>query len=285
MFFETIPDMEQSPVLYCFLSDLFHQILFYFGGIVAMAILLWEKGTDRPMQWRWVSAFFLFCVFVACFQGFVDEHHNTQTLIEEKARLVSDNSQLGLKLDAKQSEIDYLRDHQHVEINGSSADPRIGDILERLNGEEKALKEQPVKSIKKGLVSVAKEMLDTLNQEKSKADQEEDQEEQARMAEQQTPAFRAATAEQRQAIWNQERQQTLAAWTQMEANLRGAMMGQYSPRTVALLEQLATTGQGDVSEKEIQDATRICTIGTAGSAYWGIQMCAQKIAVITQKMR
>lgn len=39
--------------LYLFLSDLLHQILFYFGGVVSMLIFLWEKWKEKPVQWKW----------------------------------------------------------------------------------------------------------------------------------------------------------------------------------------------------------------------------------------
>jgi len=85
--------MESAhSLLWLFLDDLFHQVLFYFGGVVAMGILIWEKKNDRPIHWRWVFYFFLFCLVVSCFQAWVDEHHNSVRLIEDKTAL---SAQLG----------------------------------------------------------------------------------------------------------------------------------------------------------------------------------------------
>jgi hypothetical protein len=83
---ESISGMSNT-LLWFFLSDLFHQLLFYFGGVVAMLILLWEKWRKTSVNWKWAGAFFLFCLFVSCFQAFVDEHHNSQQLIQEKSDL------------------------------------------------------------------------------------------------------------------------------------------------------------------------------------------------------
>ncbi len=79
--------METHSLIWLFADDLFHQILFYFGTVVAMGILFWEKKTDEPIQWRWILSFFLFCLFVSCFQAWLDEHHNSERLIEEKLAL------------------------------------------------------------------------------------------------------------------------------------------------------------------------------------------------------
>jgi len=109
-----------------------------------MGIFIWEKKTERDVEWRWVGAFFLFCLFVSCFQAFVDEHHNSSLLISEKSQLVSDKYALQSKLDAKQQEVDYLRDHQQVRVEGGNAlDPRVATILDRLNRENLSLKNNP----------------------------------------------------------------------------------------------------------------------------------------------
>jgi len=79
-----------SSLFLLFLNDLLHQILFYFGTVVAMGILLWEKKRDTPIHWRWVGIFFLFCLFVSCFQAWIDEHHNTEQLIKDKSDTTSE---------------------------------------------------------------------------------------------------------------------------------------------------------------------------------------------------
>lgn len=95
--------MEHHSVLFLFVDDLFHQILFYFGTVVATLILIWEKWRDKPIPWRWVAAFFLFCLLVSCFQAWVDEHRNSSVLIEEKSKLSGAVARL-------EAENTYLRD-------------------------------------------------------------------------------------------------------------------------------------------------------------------------------
>jgi hypothetical protein len=70
-----------------FITDLFHQILFYFGGVAAMGLLLWEKFSEKPVPWRWISPILLGCLFVSCYQAWLDEHRNSEQLIEEKLNI------------------------------------------------------------------------------------------------------------------------------------------------------------------------------------------------------
>jgi hypothetical protein len=114
-------------LLWLFLDDLFHQILFYFGGVLAMLIFMWEKWRKKDVPWKWIAAFFLFCLFVSCFQAWIDEHHNSETIIGEKSKLVSDNWTLQNKLDNKQLEVDWLRDHRY-----SGEDPKFGSALMKM---------------------------------------------------------------------------------------------------------------------------------------------------------
>lgn len=281
--------MEKHTVLFWFLSDLFHQFLFYFGGVVAMGILIWEKRTDRRVEWKWISAFFLFCIFVSYFQAFVDEHRNSTVLIEQKAQLVSDKNELQQKLDAKQAEVDYLRDHQqiHIEAGTGAPDPNIAAILDRLNRSEETLKSQPKQEIKKSLFVLTKEMLTAFEKQKAASDGVESKIDQQRLSTPMGNPNDPTQKQQLQARWQTENQQLTSAWMQMEANLRGAMMAEYSPRSVALLEQVQTMGESQtgISDKDLQQGIQECTTTAAGSAYWGIQKCAQRLSIIAQKMR
>lgn len=69
---------------FLFISDLFHQVLFYFGTVFAMGMLFIEK-VIRPVSKKWFLAASLICLFVACYQSWLDEHRNTTTVIGEKA--------------------------------------------------------------------------------------------------------------------------------------------------------------------------------------------------------
>lgn len=99
-------------LLYLFGYDVFHQVLFYFGSVAAVVILFWEKFYDKPINWRLAFGAFVFCLFVSTFQAWIDEHANTNNVIQEKASLSSEKSDLAGQLRDKQYEVDYLRDHQ-----------------------------------------------------------------------------------------------------------------------------------------------------------------------------
>ena len=79
---------------------------------MALVIGLYEKYQNKPIDWRLVFGSFIFCVFVATFQAWIDEHHNTELLVLEKAVLSSEKSELSYELRDKQREVDYLRDHR-----------------------------------------------------------------------------------------------------------------------------------------------------------------------------
>jgi hypothetical protein len=76
-----------DSVVYLFLYDFFHQVLFYFGTVGAMAVLIYDKWRDRPIQIRPVMILLGICVFVSSFQAWVDEHRNSEQLKIEKAQI------------------------------------------------------------------------------------------------------------------------------------------------------------------------------------------------------
>jgi len=80
------------------------------GGVIAVAILFIEHWTKKNITWRT----FLYAVgtamFMSCFLAWHDEHHNAAVLKEEKSQLSSEKGVLQCRLDAKQNEIDGLRD-------------------------------------------------------------------------------------------------------------------------------------------------------------------------------
>jgi hypothetical protein len=82
--------MAGMSTFFLFISDLFHQVLFYFGGVFAMGVFVIEK-IYKPIKKSWFLGAALVCLFVACYQGWLDEHRNTETVIAEKA------SEAGLK--------------------------------------------------------------------------------------------------------------------------------------------------------------------------------------------
>ena len=76
-----------KSLLWMFIYDLSHQILFYFGTVGAMLILLWEKVFKSALHLKTILAVAGFCLFLSCFQAWVDEHHNSEQLIRDKAQI------------------------------------------------------------------------------------------------------------------------------------------------------------------------------------------------------
>ena len=74
--------------LYLFLADLFHQILFYIGGVLALVEMVTLKWLHTPLEKKLFTGLTLLCLFISCFQAWVDEHHNAEELIKDKADIV-----------------------------------------------------------------------------------------------------------------------------------------------------------------------------------------------------
>jgi hypothetical protein len=74
-----------TGLLYLYLWDLCHQILFYIGGIMALVEWLMIKYMETPIEKRVFTGIVLILLFVASFQAWIDEHRNSEQLIQEKA--------------------------------------------------------------------------------------------------------------------------------------------------------------------------------------------------------
>lgn len=79
-----------SGLLYLYLWDLAHQVLFYIGGILALIEWLMVKYVDTPIEKRFFTGIVLVLLFIASFQAWVDEHHNSEQLTTEKASAVGE---------------------------------------------------------------------------------------------------------------------------------------------------------------------------------------------------
>ena len=62
-----------SAMLYLFLWDVVHQILFYVGGVLALVETLLLRFLNTPLQRKVFTGLVLLCLFVACFQAWVDD--------------------------------------------------------------------------------------------------------------------------------------------------------------------------------------------------------------------
>lgn len=84
-----------------FFAALANHILFTFGGVFLMLVAIVEKLRNKPTEaWIFWSAA-LVCLFIACYGAWVDEHHNTGTVIAEKADVWSKYNQCDKFLGSK----------------------------------------------------------------------------------------------------------------------------------------------------------------------------------------
>ena len=90
---------------FLFLSDLFHQILFYIGGVLALVELFMTKWLNTPLEKRLFNVLVVGCLFVACFQAWVDEHHNAEELIKDKSHLAEEKGYWKGQSDAKDQSV------------------------------------------------------------------------------------------------------------------------------------------------------------------------------------
>jgi hypothetical protein len=72
---------------FLFLADLFHQALFYIGGVFAFLVLFIEK-IYKPIKKEWFLIIATIFFFVATYQTWIDEHRNTQAVIAQKATAI-----------------------------------------------------------------------------------------------------------------------------------------------------------------------------------------------------
>jgi hypothetical protein len=264
-------------LVWLFVTDLFHQFLFYFGGVVAVVILIWEKRSAKPAPWRLIFSLLLACVFLSSFQAWIDEHRNAETLINEKAKLSSANSALQQKLDAKQIEVDWLRDHQQVHVeSGNALDPRVASILDRLNRENQTLRNTPGNNLKKNLVNLAKEMADFFQKVRIPYEQASSEMSQPQLGSD------AVSPQQR---WAQHTNNLARASIQMDATIQDAMLSSFSPRALIVLEELRTQGEKltGLKDADINEASHRCSVPSGGS-YWGIQFCIERLSGLVQQM-
>jgi hypothetical protein len=90
---------------FLFLSDLFHQILFYIGGVLALVELFMTKWLNTPLEKRLFNILVIGCLFIACFQSWVDEHHNVEELIKDKAHVSGEREYWRGQSDAKDQSV------------------------------------------------------------------------------------------------------------------------------------------------------------------------------------
>jgi hypothetical protein len=268
--------LEQHGLLYLFLDDFFHQILFYFGAVGGFVFLLWEKLTDKPLKWKSVLVWLGLCSFVALFQCWMDEHRNSDVLIGEKAKLTSENIALQNKLDNKQNEVDYLRDHREIRVIGQNTpDPRLTDILAQLTKESDSLNKRSGVELKKGLVGLSKEMIEFLQKQAEPVDQ----------LMRAWQVSKSPDPQERNRIWKEQSDKVDAAMDRESKALEAEMTTNFGPRAMLLLEQVRDKGTAatGVKESDINDVIHICSLRTGGS-FWPIRDCSEQIATVAQLM-
>jgi hypothetical protein len=111
-----------NSVFYLFASDLFHQLLFYVGGVLAFMEWMLMKYFDTPLEKQLFTSIVLILFFFCCFQAFKDEHQNSQTLIGDKAELTSERNFWKEQSEAKDGEVrqrDRLLETNFTTLSGT----------------------------------------------------------------------------------------------------------------------------------------------------------------------
>jgi hypothetical protein len=128
-----------DSVLFLFLYDFSHQVLFYFGAVGGVAVLIYDKWKDKPLQIRPVMILLGICIFVSCFQAWVDEHRNSEQLKIEKALSVGESGFWKTQSYAKDD--DLRRRDQDLRAR----DQALAENFKTLNNTQKSLTDLSVK--------------------------------------------------------------------------------------------------------------------------------------------
>ena len=88
--FAILHRVAPAGVLYKFLYDLFHQVQFYVGGVLALLEMFMLKMLDTPLGKKLFTGLALFFIFVASFQAWVDEHKNSEQLAKDKSAIAGE---------------------------------------------------------------------------------------------------------------------------------------------------------------------------------------------------
>jgi hypothetical protein len=262
--------LAEGGILRLFLADLFHQILFYFGGVVAMLILLWEKWKKKSIQWRWVAAFFLFCLFVSCFQAWIDEHHNAEILIEQKAAKTSEVIVLSAKLESKQVEVDWLRDHRDIQVNAAAPDPVLARAMETNARALASLTDREQNrelNLKKRTIELSNTMLNFISNETRKEG-----------------ALWSMDMPMTNDQWREREAKALQAEEVIQGEVRSRYIREFQPDVLAIFQQISSDGEEatGVKESDIVRAKEYCEFSTNMIV---IGRCATDVGVIGRNLR
>jgi hypothetical protein len=87
--------------LFLYLSAVGNHWLFSFGGVALVVIAIIETARKKKVAERifWVLA--AICLFIAFYQAWLDEHHNTEVVIGEKAEVWSKFNQCDIERASK----------------------------------------------------------------------------------------------------------------------------------------------------------------------------------------
>jgi cell division protein FtsB len=80
------------------------------GGVIALVIMLYERIRKKVVPRKIFLAVMGSALFLSCFLAWHDEHHNAETLKQDKRELAVSNGALRAQVATKQEEIEHLRD-------------------------------------------------------------------------------------------------------------------------------------------------------------------------------
>jgi hypothetical protein len=115
---------------FLFLSDLFHQALFYIGGVFAFFVMFIEK-IYKPIKKEWFLIIAAIFFFFATYQTWIDEHRNTQAVIAEKATAIGALNSCNTELRVQNARA------EGIESLNSSLQNTIDD-LQNTNGKQQS---------------------------------------------------------------------------------------------------------------------------------------------------
>ena len=108
------------------------------SGIASVIVATYENIREKPILARWFWVVALVCLAGACDGAWRDEHRNSEVLIGEKLALSAENGSLKAKLDERQREVDWLRDHRPDVIiqkpTGQLSPPTISYLVRGILG-------------------------------------------------------------------------------------------------------------------------------------------------------
>lgn len=136
-----------------FLNVIAHWQALLTGGLLALAILIYEHRNGKNVSWRFLLSLMGMALFVSCFLAWHDEHHNSEVLEHDKSKLTGQRDALQAKLDDKQKENDSLRD----ELSKRPLMPKLEIVEPRKSAPPKPIQADELRAVQVAIPSQHKD--------------------------------------------------------------------------------------------------------------------------------